>query len=147
MKESKPPPHTVIHSLGATWSQDDLGEDFELAPLSVIGELDPTGRVGTVNEILKMLMVSLEPMLAKVEAHRAAGSPAGIRFEAHKLQSASGQIGAMRLSAACAAIARYFSAGGSVAPGPVRGDLADLVDALVTEAVRVQRRLQRLVVK
>jgi hypothetical protein len=29
----------------------------------------------------------------------------------------------------------------------VRGDLADLVDALVTEAVRVQRRLQRLVVK
>ncbi len=147
MQDSTPPPNTVIHSLGATWSQDDLGEDFELAPLSVIGELDPTGRVGTINDILKMLMESLDPLLAKVEAHRAAGSPAGIKFEAHKLQSASGQIGAMRLSAACSAISRYFSAGGSVAPGPVNGVLGALVDSLVSEAVRVQRRLQRLVVK
>jgi HPt (histidine-containing phosphotransfer) domain-containing protein len=147
MPESKPPPKTVIHSLGSTWSQSDLGEDFELAPLSVIGELDPSGDEGAVNDILKMLLKSLDPMLAKVEAHRAAGSPEGIKFEAHKLQSASGQIGAMRLSAACAAISRYFSAGGSLAPGPIKGALGDLVDSLVSEAVRVQRRLRKLVVK
>ncbi len=146
MPAPKPPPDTVIHSLGSTWSQDDLGDDFELGPLSVIGELDPTGNDGAVNDILKMLLASLDPLLAKVEAHRANGSPEGIRFEAHKLQSASGQIGAMRLSGACAAISRYFSAGGSLAPGPLSGELGGLVDVLVSEAVRVQRRLRRLVV-
>lgn len=147
MPEPKPPPNKVIHSLGSTWSQSDLGEDLDLAPLSVIGELDPSGNEGTVNDILKMLLASLEPMLAKVEAHRVGNSPEGIKFEAHKLQSASGQIGAMRLSAACNAISRYFSAGGSLAPGPIDGVLGGLVDTLVSETVRVQRRLRTLVVK
>ena len=142
-----PPPDTVIRSLGSTWSQSDLGEDFELGPLSVIGELDPTGNDGTVNDILKMLLVSLDPLLAKLDTHRAGGLPEGIRFEAHKLQSAAGQIGAMRLSAACAAISRYFYAGGSLVPGPIGGVLGGLIDALVSETVRVQRRLRTLGVK
>ena len=144
MPKSSTPPDTVIHTLGATWTQDDLGEELAIGPVSVIGTLDPTGAEGTVNELMASLLASLEPMLNSFERHRGAGSAAGIGFVAHKHQSAAGQLGAMRLSASCRAITAYFSAGGSVAPGPLEPVLDALVDTVVVENVRLQRRLRML---
>lgn len=144
MPNSATPPDTVIHTLGATWTQDDLGDELAFGPVSVIGTLDPTGAEGAVNEVMASLLESLEPMLNSFERHRSFGNAAGIRFEAHKHQSATGQLGAMKLSASCRAITAYFSAGGSVKPGPLDPRLEKLVDAMVVETVRLQRRLRML---
>ena len=144
MSTERDPPDTVNHSPGATWTQDDLGDDLAVGPLSVIGELDPTGAQGTLKEVLAMFMESLDPMLTDVEHHRAHGYATGIRFQAHKLQSASAQIGATRLAASTRAITAYFASGGSLATGPLDPALSALVDSLVAETIRLQRRLHHL---
>ena len=137
-------PDSVFHSPGSAWSQEDLGEEFDVARLSVIGELDPTGRDGVLKEVLDLLMSSLDPLLVRLEKHRAAGHPAGIRFEAHKLHSAAAQLGAMRLSRAAKAVSTYFDAGGSTRPGQIDPHLGMLIDTVTVETIRVQRRLSRL---
>ena len=137
-------PDSVFHSPGSAWSQEDLGEEFDVARLSVIGELDPTGRDGVLKEVLDLLMSSLDPLLVRLEKHRSAGNSAGIRFEAHKLHSAAAQLGAMRLSRAAKAISAYFDTGGSTRPGLIDAQLEALIDTVTIVTVRVQRRLSRL---
>jgi len=139
-----PGPDSVFHSPGSAWSQDDLGEEFDVARLSVIGELDPTGRQGVLKEVLDLLKSSLDPLLTNLERHRDAGNPAGIKFEAHKLHSAAAQLGAMRLSRSAKAISTYFESAGPTRPGPIDAQLGVLIDAVTVETVRVQRRLTRL---
>jgi len=140
------PSDIVIHSLGATWTQDDLGDELEVGPVSVIGELDPTGAGGTVHEVMVMLLQSLEPLLTSLERYRDSGNAVGIRFEAHKHQSATAQLGATRMSESCRAISAYFAAGGSLeSAGSLDPVLGRLVDDMVVEIVRLQRRLRTLV--
>jgi len=94
-----------------------------------------------LKEILGMFETSLEPLIALLEQHRAHGCSTGIKFEAHKLGSAAAQMGAMRLSKACRAISRYFDSGEfRTAPA----GLDALVDDVMTETVRVQRKLHQL---
>jgi HPt (histidine-containing phosphotransfer) domain-containing protein len=83
-------------------------------------------------------------MLSKFERHRAAGSASGVMFEAHKLKSAAGQLGALRLSAACAAIVKHLESAGQSKPGTFDDALGALADNLVWETIRVQRRLRKL---
>jgi HPt (histidine-containing phosphotransfer) domain-containing protein len=135
---------TIAHGFGSTWSQAELGDAFDIQALSVIGDLDPTGVRGVVKEVLSLFQNSLEPLLAKLEQLRAADSAAGILFEAHKLKSAAGQIGAMRLSAACAAITKHFNGRTPNKSDSIDRRLDALADIVVAETIRVQRELRRL---
>ncbi len=87
---------------------------------------------------------SLEPLLEKFERCRKAGSVSGVMFEAHKLRSAAGQMGAKRLEAACVAIGKYDQSGGRAKPDVFDEELGALADYLVWETIRVQRRLRKL---
>jgi HPt (histidine-containing phosphotransfer) domain-containing protein len=150
VKTPKPPDaaDSVVHRPGSSWSRFDLGYDLDVSTLSVIAELDPTGAHGVVEDVLRMFQESLDPMLVRLEQLRAAGSTTGIRFEAHKLYSAAGQIGALRLAAACAAITRHGRVTGQSAPDGAPGAVDEVLDALlhelVSETIRVHRKLRRL---
>jgi HPt (histidine-containing phosphotransfer) domain-containing protein len=135
---------TVRHSLDGAWGQTELGEAFDVTTLSVIGELDPTGANGVVREVLALFQDSLETALDSIE--RDLRAPAGakrLRFAAHKLKSAAGQLGALRLAAACAAVEKQLTANPERSPR-LDLDLRLLVDVEVTEIIRVQRRLRAL---
>jgi hypothetical protein len=43
---------TVTYRPGSTWSQGDLGEAFDFEAISVIGDLDPSGASGLLEEVL-----------------------------------------------------------------------------------------------
>jgi HPt (histidine-containing phosphotransfer) domain-containing protein len=135
---------TSVQSRGSTWFQSDLGEELDVEQLSQLSDLDPTGAKGVVNDVLVMLMESLDPTLVRLERHKASGDAVGLRFEAHKLQSASGQLGALRLSEACRAVSAHVAARADAASS--RSDLVldALVDAMSYETVRLERRLRRL---
>jgi HPt (histidine-containing phosphotransfer) domain-containing protein len=138
------PPDTVIQSLGSTWSQHDLGEAFDVATMSVLSELDPSGVNGIISEVLILFQASLDPVLERLEHCRSTGAAADIRFEAHRLKSAAAQLGALRLASACAEIMKNLSAEGVAPTGSRDAEVELLVDQLVAEIVRVQRQLRRL---
>jgi HPt (histidine-containing phosphotransfer) domain-containing protein len=145
-KRSQDAGDSVIHRPGSSWSQLDLGRAFDITTLSVIAELDPSGVNGVVEEVLAMFLDSLEPMLVKVERLRAAGAVSAIQFEAHKLRSAAGQIGALRLAEASAAIETHCLT--KTAKAVMMDDTLDaLLHALVSETIRVQRKLRRLLAR
>ena len=136
--------NTVRHSLEGAWGQAELGEAFDVTTLSVIGELDPTGANGVVREVLAMFQHSLETALESIEHDiRAPGGARRLRFAAHKLKSAAGQLGALRLAAACGAVEKHLSAHPERSP-QLDVDLRRLVDVEMAEIIRVQRRLRAL---
>lgn len=140
-----PPNDVVVHGPNAVWSKQELGDDFDVTTLSVIGELDPTGANGVLEEVLKLFGDSLEPVLTKLERLRAASAGEGIMFEAHKLKSAAAQLGALRLSAACADVLKHFEADpGALKAAHLAPELERLVDVMMAETIRVQRKLRRL---
>jgi HPt (histidine-containing phosphotransfer) domain-containing protein len=94
-----------------------------------------------LKEVLTLFGTSLEPFIDLLERHRARGCSTGIKFEAHKLMSAAAQMGAMRLSTACGQISRHFDSG-EFRASPERLDA--LVDDVMTETIRVQRKLVQL---
>jgi HPt (histidine-containing phosphotransfer) domain-containing protein len=102
---------SVYYALGSAWHRSELGSALEIGPVSVIGELDPTGANGVLLEVLCLFAKSLDPLLALLDEHRARGSSVGIKFEAHKLGSAAAQTGALRLAAACMEVTRHFASG------------------------------------
>ena len=139
----------VVYGPGSAWSQFDLGTDFDAGTLSVIAELDPQGTQGVVRQVLAMFRESLEPTLQLFEQLRASHSIDGLRFQAHKLYSAAGQVGALRLAQACRQISAYFAAPDrrdvERVDDPVsRAELEALLDDLEHEIVRVQRRLRAM---
>ena len=137
-------PDTVIQSLGSTWSQQDLGEAFDVETMSVLSELDPSGVNGVISEVLILFQASLDPALERLEHCRSRGAAADIRFEAHRLKSAAAQLGALRLASACAEIMKHLSADPMAPANSQDTDVELLVDKLVAEIVRVQRQLRRL---
>ena len=140
-------PDSVIHRPGSSWSQFDLGSDFDVSTLGALAGLDPTGENGVIEEVLLLFQESLEPLLVTLEQLRAADSGSGIRFEAHKLSSAAGQIGAVRLARACTAIAKFFQDRGNGSPDTIDGELDVLYHDLVSETIRVHRKLRRLLAR
>ena len=132
---------SVYYAPDSVWHQSELGSALEVGPLSVIGELDPTGANGVLLEVLSLFVKSLDPLLALLDQHRAEGSAVGIKFEAGKLTSAAQRMGALKLAAACQEITRHFGSGEfRVAPSK----LDPLIDQLVTEVIRVQRKVKQL---
>lgn len=126
------------------WGQTELGKAFDVTTLSVIGELDPTGANGVVREVLSMFQLSLESALESTERDiRSAGGAKRLRFAAHKLKSAAGQLGALRLAASCGAVEKHLTANPERSP-QLDVDLRILVDVEMAEIIRVQRRLRAL---
>jgi HPt (histidine-containing phosphotransfer) domain-containing protein len=135
---------TVTHRPGLTWSQVDLGEDFDVFTLSVIGGLDPDGEARVVEEILGLFLDSLEPALVTIERLRAARSSVGILAEAERLKAAADEIGAQRLSDACFTAVNSFHIGTRTGAVFANAALDTVVEDLVTEIIRAQRKLRRL---
>ena len=133
---------SVHYAPDSVWHQSELGSALELGPLSVIGELDPTGANGVLVEVLCFFAKSLDPLLALLDEHRARGSAVGIKFEAGKLSASAARMGASRLAEACNEITRHFGSG-EFRTAPSKLD--PLVDHVITEVVRVQRKVQQLV--
>jgi HPt (histidine-containing phosphotransfer) domain-containing protein len=135
---------TVRHSLQAEWSQADLGDAFDVSTLSVLADLDPTGARGVVREVLELFARSLEPELDRLERHLLTpNSEEQILFEVHRMGSAAAQIGALRLAAACRDIEVHVKSRPDSAISPDTR-LMQLVEMLLAEIVRVQRRLRKL---
>jgi hypothetical protein len=132
---------SVFFAPASQWHQSELGGAFDIGPLSAIGELDPTGEHGILKEVLGSFGNSLEPLLALLECHRARRNTTGIRFEAGKPGATAAHMGAANLSAACEGITFFFESN-EFRTAPWKLD--NLVDGVLTEAVRVQRKVRQL---
>jgi HPt (histidine-containing phosphotransfer) domain-containing protein len=135
---------SVIHRPGFAWSRFDLGVDLDVGALSIIAELDPTGANGVVEEVLAMFEESLDPLLSTLDAIRKERSASALRFEAHKLYSASAQVGALRVARACSALSDHFRAQALDPSVHREAELNELYQDLVVEIIRVQRKLRQL---
>ena len=135
---------SVTHRPGSTWSLAELGDDFDVLTLSVIGGTDPNGEAGVVERHLRRFMDSLEPTLLNIERLRAARSTSGILLEVQKLNASAGEIGANRLSAACFTAMNSFHIGTRTGAVFANATLSVVVNDLVIEIIRAQRKLRRL---
>jgi len=135
---------SVTYRPGSTWSQADLGDDFDVLTLSVIGGTDPDGRAGVVEDVLRQFLDSLEPAMSTIEKLRAARSSSGILAEAQRLNSMAGQIGAQRLADACFSAMNSFHIGTRTGAVFANATLNVVVDDLIAEIIRAQRKLRKL---
>lgn len=75
---------------------------LDSACLARLAELDPGGKAGLVERVLRTYTQSLERLLAQWHAARAASDATALRHIAHTLKSSSASVGALGLSALCA---------------------------------------------
>jgi HPt (histidine-containing phosphotransfer) domain-containing protein len=75
---------------------------LDAASLDRLRELDPGGRNGLLQRVLRTYTQSLERLLVQWRAARAAGDNNALRVIAHTLKSSSASVGALELSALCA---------------------------------------------
>ncbi len=75
---------------------------LDTASLDRLRELDPGGRNGLLQRVLRTYTLSLERMLVQWREARAAGDASALRVMAHTLKSSSASVGALGLSALCA---------------------------------------------
>ncbi len=117
-------------ALGAVAAGGAGGSVLDTACLDRLRELDPGARNGLLNRVLRTYTQSLERLLLQWEQAQATGDAQALRGMAHTMKSSSASVGALELSALCAAVeARLRDAG---LPG------AELqLDALAVEAQRV----------
>jgi HPt (histidine-containing phosphotransfer) domain-containing protein len=105
--------------------------------LARLRELDPTGSTRLVGRVVEAYRTSagrLEPQMREALAR---GDHAGVRHAAHTLKSASANVGALQLSALCAAVETM------VRSGEVAG-LDPAVEALGLELARALAALGQL---
>lgn len=112
---------------------------LDAAALARLRELDPDGRHGVVERVLKAYDGSLARMLGQLEAQRAGGDTAVVSGIAHTLKSSSASVGALALAQACAEVELRLRTGGA---GSLGGDIERLLlagEAALT-AVRAMLR-------
>jgi HPt (histidine-containing phosphotransfer) domain-containing protein len=103
---------------------------LDSASLDRLRELDPGGRNGLLQRVLRTYTQSLERMLVQWHEARAAADANALRVIAHTLKSSSASVGALGLSALCADVeARLRDEQAAVAEAQL--------DALAAEARRV----------
>jgi HPt (histidine-containing phosphotransfer) domain-containing protein len=79
--------------------------------LARLHELDPDGRHGVVERVMRAFETSLTRQMAQLVEARDRGDTAAIGQLAHTLKSSSGSVGALALSALCADVERAVRAG------------------------------------
>ncbi len=80
------------------------GAVLDTACLDRLRELDPGARNGLLNRVLRTYTQSLERLLVQWEQAQAAGDAQALRGMAHTMKSSSASVGALELSALCAAV-------------------------------------------
>jgi len=77
---------------------------LDAASLDRLRELDPGGRNGLLQRVLRTYTQSLDRLLVQWRAARAARDDNALRVIAHTLKSSSASVGALELSALCAEV-------------------------------------------
>lgn len=110
-----------------TESPGDAGSGptvLDPAALIRLRELDPDGRHGVLKRVFSAFEASLMRMLVQLGAERHGGDVGVVSSVAHTLKSSSASVGALRLSAACAAVERRLR---EQQPGDLDADVANLL--------------------
>lgn len=103
---------------------DPAAVRLDAGALARLRELDPDGRHGVVDRVLKAFETSLERMLGQIEAQRAGGDASVVANIAHTLKSSSASVGALALAQTCADVERRLRTDG---PGALGGDIERLL--------------------
>lgn len=98
--------------------------------LAALQQLDPTGASRLVTRVLTTYRSSLARLLAQLALARVREDAASLRLVTHTLKSSSASVGALALSALCAAAEH------AVRDGQLDG-LPPMLDELEAEAARV----------
>jgi histidine phosphotransfer protein HptB len=121
-----PEPKSFQSLPGDAWTQV-----LDAGALAKLHALDPLGQAGLVARVIATYAASLQRLVADFGAARAVGDATGLRHVAHTLKSSSASVGALALSALCAAVEQQ------VRDGAGADILAPQLEALEAEAVRV----------
>lgn len=117
-----------------------LAMRLDAAALARLRELDPDGRHGVVQRVLKAYDGSLERMLAQLTAQRDGGDAEVVAGLAHTLKSSSASVGALALSQVCSDVERRLRDGG---PGSLAGDIERLLQAGTAALAAVKAMLRQ----
>jgi HPt (histidine-containing phosphotransfer) domain-containing protein len=122
MPEPMPSPRTQADA----WAQV-----LDAEALSKLRTLDPQDQAGLVARVIGTYIGSLRRLAAQFAAARASGDVNGLRHIAHTLKSSSASVGALALSALCAAVEQHVRDAGAA------DGLGPKLDALAAEAARL----------
>jgi HPt (histidine-containing phosphotransfer) domain-containing protein len=100
---------------------------LDAAALARLRELDPEGRHGVLERVLKAFETSLSRMMGQLAAERVGGNASVVSSVTHTLKSSSASVGALALSRACADVERRLRNGEPV-------DLQVEIDRLLVES-------------
>ncbi len=100
---------------------------LDAAALARLRELDPEGRLGVVERVLKAFETSLSRMMGQLETERSGGNAAVVSAVTHTLKSSAASVGALSLSRACAETEKWLRNGEP-------GDLAADIERLLAES-------------
>lgn len=103
---------------------DPAAVQLDTDAVARLRELDPDGRHGVVERVLRAFENSLVRLLGQLEAQRDGGDPAVVASVAHTLKSSSASVGALGLARACAEVERRLRVDG---PGSLGGDIERLL--------------------
>jgi HPt (histidine-containing phosphotransfer) domain-containing protein len=97
---------------------------LDAAALARLRELDPEGRNGVLERVLKAFESSLGRMVAQLQAERVTGHADVVSSVAHTLKSSAASVGALPLSRACAEVEKRLRSG---EPGDLPADIERLL--------------------
>lgn len=125
-------PARWFQSLSMDTSQNShMPATLDAQALARLHDLDPTGKHGVVQKVMRTFDTSLERGLQQIRSAVAHGDAATIGSLAHTLKSSSASVGALALSARCAEVER------AVRDGRL-ADMASNVPHLLDEGERAQ---------
>lgn len=105
--------------------------------LAGLAQLDPSGANNLVQRVLRTYISSLQRLREQLEiAHDGLDLP-GVRLASHTLKSSSASVGALQLSALCAAVEQ-------AARDQQTQELPALVQSLLAEAGRVDTAVRQM---
>ncbi len=120
---------------GQAAAEPAVSEVLDDVALDKLRSLDPSGRAGILQRVLRTYDGSLQKLMLQFEDAARGGDVQGLRHVAHTLRSSSASVGAMRLSARCGEVEALIR----------EGHLDRLPPAL--ESMRVESRLVAVAVR
>ena len=96
------PDHSLRDRAGLADAGTSTDEVLDSQALARLRELDPPGKTGLLERVLRAFEVSVARLVPQLEQGRASGDLHAIAHVAHTLKSSSASIGALELSRLCA---------------------------------------------
>jgi HPt (histidine-containing phosphotransfer) domain-containing protein len=112
---------------------------LDVAALARLRELDPEGRLGVLERVLKAFDTSLSRMMGQLVNERTGGNAAVVSAVAHTLKSSSASVGALSLSRACGDVEKRLRSG---EPGDLGADIERLLAESDVALVAVRAMLR-----